>query len=131
MGIWEYVLGAFLLTTSVALVIIILFQKERASSSRNALEATSNDSYYGKNKGRTKEAFMGKLTRGLAVAMFLVAILLNLFILAPKYTGGSETSSQTSSAVSSGENSEASESSDTSEAASVEDSETSSVEASE
>ncbi len=100
MGIWEYVLGALLMVVSIALVIIILFQKERASTSKNAFEADNGDSYYKKNSGRTKQAFMGKLTRVLGVALFVIAIAINLFILGPKTKAAASSSEATSSEAS-------------------------------
>ena len=101
MGFMEYLLGALLLAISIALVVVVLFQKDRASSSKNAFEANS-DTYYGKNKGRSKDAMMSKFTTILAISVFVIAIALNLFVLAPKYADNSSSlpsSSETSSST--------------------------------
>ena len=36
------------------------------------------ETYWGKNKGRSMEGFLEKFTRGLVIAFFILAILLNM-----------------------------------------------------
>ena len=43
-----------------------------------ALTGASADSFYGKNEGRTKEAILNKITRALAIILFVAILALNL-----------------------------------------------------
>ena len=79
MTAFEYILGAALILVAVALVIIILFQKDRASTGANAFE-TNNESVYGKNSGRSKTAIMQKLTLILAVVLVILTVVINVVV---------------------------------------------------
>ena len=83
MTVFEYIFGAALIVISVALVIVILFQKERASTGANAFQA-NNESFYGKNGGRSKSAIMRKLTIILSVVLVLLSIGVNIVVLLGK-----------------------------------------------
>ena len=83
MGILEYIFGGALIVVSVILVIIVLFQKERASTGANAFDANS-ETFYGKNSGRTKTAFMQKVTIVLAVVLAVLAIAINVVVMLNK-----------------------------------------------
>lgn len=63
----------------VIMTIIILMQ-EGKSQGLGALAGSNNDTYWGRNKGRTMEGFLVKFTTGLVVAFFVLAILLNMHI---------------------------------------------------
>ena len=135
MSVFEYVIGALLLVVSIVLTVIILAQKDRASTSANAFQADASDSFFSKNSGRSKEATLSRITKILSVAMFVLAIAINIYI---NVTNNSDdTASETSSVASVSDTSAISsiatsvESSiTTSAASSVESSVTSSVEAS-
>ena len=79
MTAFEYILGAALILVAVALLIIVLFQKDRASSGANAFEA-NNESFYGKNSGRSKSAIMQKLTVILAIVLVVITIAINVVV---------------------------------------------------
>lgn len=83
MGVFEYILGGALILISVILVIVILFQKERASTGANAFDA-NNESFYGKNSGRTKTAMMQRLTIILSIVLVVLAIAVNVVVLLNK-----------------------------------------------
>jgi preprotein translocase subunit SecG len=44
----------------------------------SALGGGSNDSFYGKNEGRTKEAILNKLTRNLAIIFIVLTLAINI-----------------------------------------------------
>jgi preprotein translocase subunit SecG len=58
------------------LTVVVLMQ-EGKSQGLGAI-AGAAESYWGKNKGRSMEGFLVKLTRALAVLFMVLAILLNL-----------------------------------------------------
>ena len=60
----------------IALTVIILMQ-EGKSAGLGAI-AGAADTYWGKNKGRSMEGMLVKLTKVLAVAFILFAVVLNL-----------------------------------------------------
>ena len=65
------VIIAFLLL-SVVLTIVILMQEGKDNGLSGALTGSA-DSYWAKNKGRSKDAVMRKITVVLAVLFFLLA----------------------------------------------------------
>ncbi len=60
----------------IALVVLVLMQ-EGKSAGLSALNG-SNDTYWGKNKGRSLEGQLVKITRILAVSFIVLALILNL-----------------------------------------------------
>ena len=43
-----------------------------------ALTGASADSFYGKNEGRTKEAILAKVTRAMAIILFVIVLAVNI-----------------------------------------------------
>lgn len=60
----------------LALTVIILMQ-EGKSAGLGAISGAA-DTYWGKNKGRSMEGKLVKITTGLAVAFMVLAVVLNL-----------------------------------------------------
>ena len=56
MGTLEIVIGAVLLLISLVTIIICMMQEQKPQNATAALTGASNDSFYDKNRGRTKEA---------------------------------------------------------------------------
>ena len=79
MGWYEYVLGAILIITSIALVAIVLMQEGRADG-LGAI-AGGAETFLGKNKGKTVEEKLVKITKILAVVFFVLALVGNLIVL--------------------------------------------------
>ncbi|MBO4749259.1 MAG: preprotein translocase subunit SecG [Lachnospiraceae bacterium] len=63
---------------SVALVILVLMQEGKAQGLGTISGAA--DSYWGKNKGRSMEGMLVKITRILAIAFLVLTALLNMKI---------------------------------------------------
>ena len=79
MGWYEYVLGAILIITSIALVAIVLMQEGRADG-LGAI-AGGAETFLGKNKGKTVEEKLVKITKIFAVVFFVLALVGNLIVL--------------------------------------------------
>lgn len=80
MSALEIVLGVFLILVSVLLIAIVLMQKSREGGLSGAI-AGGSDTFFGKNKGRTNEARLAKMTRYIAIAFFVLAFAATLLIL--------------------------------------------------
>ena len=60
----------------VAIVVLVLMQEGKAAG-LGAISGAA-ESYWGKNKGRSMEGMLGKITKYLAIAFILFAVLLNV-----------------------------------------------------
>ena len=80
MSALEIVLGVFLILLSVLLIAIVLMQKSREGGLSGAI-AGGSDTFFGKNKGRTNEARLAKMTRYIAIVFFVLAFAPTLLIL--------------------------------------------------
>lgn len=80
MSALEIVLGVFLILASVLIIAIVLMQKSREGGLSGAI-AGGSDTFFGKNKGRTNEARLAKITRYIAIVFFVLAFASTLLIL--------------------------------------------------
>lgn len=81
MSAWEIAGGIVILVLSVVLNIICLMQEQKPQSMSSALTGGPDmDSYYGKNKGRTKEAILAKFTTFISIVIVVVILLLNIVL---------------------------------------------------
>ena len=79
MSVLEIVGGAVLLLVGVLVIILCLAQEQKSQDSMTAaLTGASADSFYGKNEGRTKEAILNKITRALAIILFIAILAVNI-----------------------------------------------------
>ena len=76
MGVVRLILTIVMIIVSVALVILVSMQ-EGKSQGLGAISGMA-DTYWGKNKGRSMEGLLVKLTTGLAVVFMVLAVLLNM-----------------------------------------------------
>lgn len=76
MAILRIILTVIFVLVCVFAVIVVLAQ-EGKSAGLGAI-AGAAESYWGKNKGRSMEGNLVKITIGLAIAFFVLAIILNL-----------------------------------------------------
>ena len=60
MSVLEIIVGAVVLLISVVLIIICMMQEQKPQNATAALTGASNDSFYDKNRGRTKESLNKK-----------------------------------------------------------------------
>ena len=67
---------ALFIIVSIVLTIVIMMQ-EGEDAGLGSLSGQSLDTYWSKNKGRSKEGVIVKVTTVLVVAFFVLALLLN------------------------------------------------------
>ncbi|MCF0131064.1 MAG: preprotein translocase subunit SecG [Pseudobutyrivibrio sp.] len=77
MAALKVVLIIVLILVSVAITTIILSQ-EGKQNGLSSLSGQQFDSYYSKNKGRTKEGLLVKITTILVVLFFILSAVLNI-----------------------------------------------------
>jgi preprotein translocase subunit SecG len=61
----------------IAMTVVVLMQQGK-NAGLGALAGGSSETYWGKNKGRSKEGTMAKLTKIFAVVFFVLGLVLNL-----------------------------------------------------
>lgn len=76
MGILRMILTIIYIIICIALVILVLMQ-EGKSAGLGAVSGAA-ETYWGKNKGRSMEGKLVKITTGLAIGFMLIAVILNL-----------------------------------------------------
>ncbi|MDO4155487.1 MAG: preprotein translocase subunit SecG [Oscillospiraceae bacterium] len=78
MNVLEIVIGAVLLLISVLTMIVCMMQEQKPQNATAALTGASNDSFYDKNRGRTKEARLRKITTILTVFFFALILFIDI-----------------------------------------------------
>ena len=75
----EIIGGVAILVISLITIILCLSQEQKSQDSMTAaLTGASADSFYGKNEGRTKEAILARITRFMAIALFVAVLAINI-----------------------------------------------------
>ena len=73
----DYVFGVIFILVCVALVVLVLSQ-EGKNQGLGAIQGTVENTYWGKNKGRSREGILKKGTIALSVLFIVLAIVLNM-----------------------------------------------------
>ena len=73
------ILSVIFIIVSIALVILVLMQEGKAQGLGSISGAA--ESYWGKNKGRSMEGMLVKITKILAFVFLLLTIVLNLKVI--------------------------------------------------
>lgn len=76
MGALRIVITVFFILICVALTVLVLMQEGKSAGLGSISGAA--ETYWGKNKGRSMEGKLVKITTGLAVGFMLLAVVLNL-----------------------------------------------------
>ena len=76
MGVLRIILTVLFIFDCIALVIVVLMQEGKAAG-LGAISGAA-ETYWGKNKGRSMEGALVKLTKVLGVVFMLLAIVLNI-----------------------------------------------------
>ena len=77
MEILRIILTVIFILLSAVLVVLVLMQ-EGKSAGLGAIGGGSSDTYWGKNKGRSKEANLARWTKILAILFIVLAAVLNI-----------------------------------------------------
>ena len=78
MSVLKTVITIILVIVSIILSIVVLMQEGKQEGLGSLAGGASTDTYWSKNKGRSKEGALKKSTTVLAVIFFILALLLNL-----------------------------------------------------
>ncbi len=79
MAAYEIIFGVVLIVLSISLVVLVLLQEGNSKGLSGAI-AGGADTFFGKNKGRTIEAKLVKLTKIIGVAFFVLAMAAKIII---------------------------------------------------
>ncbi len=79
MSVLDYVFGVLFIIICVALVVLVLAQ-EGKSQGLGAIQGTVENTYWGKNKGRSREGILKKVTIALSVLFIVFGVFLNMGI---------------------------------------------------
>ena len=79
MGVVRIILSIVYILVSVALVVLVLMQEGKAQGLGSISGAA--ESYWGKNKGRSMEGMLVKITKVLAFSFLVLTVLLNMNII--------------------------------------------------
>ena len=74
---YEILIGVSLIVASVVIVILVLMQQSREAGLSGVI-AGGADTFFGKNKGRTMDAKLAKLTKIISVIFFVVVVVSTL-----------------------------------------------------
>ncbi len=77
MSALDYVFGVLFIIICVALVVLVLAQ-EGKNQGLGAIQGTVENTYWGKNRGRSREGILKKVTIALSVLFILFGIFLNM-----------------------------------------------------
>ena len=76
MAVLKIVLTVVYIIVSIALVILVLIQEGKSAGLGSISGAA--ETYWGKNKGRSMDGMLVKITKWLAVAFILLSVVLNI-----------------------------------------------------
>ena len=77
MSVLDYVFGVLFIMICIALVVLVLAQ-EGKNQGLGAIQGTVENTYWGKNRGRSREGILKKVTIALSVLFIVFSILLNM-----------------------------------------------------
>ena len=77
---YEIVVGIVLILTSLALIAIVLLQESKTQGLSGAI-AGGAEQFLGKNKGKTIEQKLVKITKILAIVFFILSLVSTLVVL--------------------------------------------------
>jgi preprotein translocase subunit SecG len=73
MEIHEIILGVLLIISSLAIAALVLLQEGKSQGLSGAI-AGGADTFFGKNKGRTMEQMLVRVTRVVAIVFFVLVL---------------------------------------------------------
>ena len=78
MNAFEIVSAVILLIACIVLVVLVMLQESKDKMSQT-LTGGINESYLGRNSGRTLDAMLAKITKIAAIVFFVLTILVSVF----------------------------------------------------
>jgi preprotein translocase subunit SecG len=80
MTIIQIIASIMLFISSVVLIIIVLSQHGRSAYLGGAIAGGAAESFLGKNKGRTLDAKLTKVTKYIAIFFVVLTVAINIFV---------------------------------------------------
>lgn len=74
----KIVITVLFIIVCIALTVLVLMQEGKSAGLGSISGAA--ETYWGKNKGRSMEGMLVKITKGLAVSFMVLAVILNLSV---------------------------------------------------
>ena len=100
MSVLEIIAAILLILACIFIVLVVLMQDSKQGMSQ-AITGASADNYFQKNSGRSKEARLARYTKIAAIAVFIVALLVNVITIYGWGKSSDKTSDSSSSTTSS------------------------------
>ena len=80
MSVWQFTGGILLFISSIVLIVVVLFQHGRNAGLSGAV-AGGAETFLGKNKGRSVDAILTRMTKWIAIVFALMTVILNLLVI--------------------------------------------------
>ena len=79
----KIILTVLFILVCVAIVVIVLMQESKGDGLSSAIAGGggSTNTYWSKNKGRSKEGIMSKITIGLTIVFIILSVILNFKVM--------------------------------------------------
>lgn len=77
MGVLRVIVTVLYVLICIALVAVVLFQESKTQGLSGSINGMA-ETYWGKNKGRSMEGALEKITKILAVLFVVISVVLNL-----------------------------------------------------
>lgn len=80
MNVWEIILGILMIIVSLIIIGVVLLQQGHRAGINGAVSGGA-DTFLSKNKARTADALLARLTKWVALAFFILAVVANVIAL--------------------------------------------------
>ncbi|MCQ2455558.1 MAG: preprotein translocase subunit SecG [Clostridia bacterium] len=80
MGVWKILLGVAVIIVSLVIIAVILLQQGHRAGISGAISGGA-DTFLSKNKARTFDAVLARVTKYIAILFFVLAIVANYLAL--------------------------------------------------
>lgn len=80
MNVWEIILGIVMIIVSLVIIAVVLLQQGHRAGINGAVSGGA-DTFLSKNKARTADALLARLTKWVAIAFFILAVVANVIAL--------------------------------------------------
>lgn len=78
MEVLRIILSIIFIIDCIAMLVVVLMQEGKGGGLGSLAGANDGNTYWGKNKGRTVEGTLPKITKIMAIVFFVLALVLNL-----------------------------------------------------
>ena len=79
MKVVKYIILGIYFLLCIAIIFVATIQTKDGQGASGAITGSSTNNFYDKNKGRTKEGKLKRLTIGLSIVFAVLAIVLNIW----------------------------------------------------